>query len=425
MDLASKLFKGDRVIWLIFMFLCLISVVEVFSATSTIAYKNANHWAPIVRHATFLLGGFVLVLLLHNIPYKFFSVFIGLLPLAALMLIMTPFIGVSANDAHRWLEIFGIQFQPSEFGKLSSVVYVAFLLSKRNKFTDVQIFKWILFGIGAICILILPENFSTAFMLFGVCCLMMFVGQIPFMLLFKMVSVLILVFAIFGLSLVSMPESMLKYIPRAMTWKERIADFNKKSELKEGETYVINDNNYQVSHAKIAIARGGIFGQMPGHGQQRDFLPQAYSDFIYAIIIEELGIVGGLFVLLLYIMLLVRAGMIARKCDKLFPKFLVLGCGLLVVTQALANMAVAVNLIPVTGQPLPLISRGGTSTVITCIYFGIILSVSRFGAGMGEEDIAEETEEATEEPEINDEADSDETEKLGKKTITELETIVE
>ena len=164
---------------------------------------------------------------------------------------------------------------------------------------------------------------------------------------------------------------------------------------------------------------------MPGHGQQRDFLPQAYSDFIYAIIIEELGIVGGLFVLLLYIMLLVRAGMIARKCDKLFPKFLVLGCGLLVVTQALANMAVAVNLIPVTGQPLPLISRGGTSTVITCIYFGIILSVSRFGAGMGEDEIVEETEEATEETEINDEADSDETEKLGKKTITELETIVE
>lgn len=358
MDLASKLFKGDRVIWLIFMFLCLISVVEVFSATSTIAYKNANHWAPIVRHATFLLGGFVLVLLLHNVPYKFFPAFIGLLPISVLMLIITPFIGVSANDAHRWLEIFGIQFQPSEFGKLASIVYVAFLLSKRNKFTDAQLFKWILIGVGIICILILPENFSTAFMLFGVCFLMMFIGQIPFKMLFKLASVLILVLAMFVLALVTMPESMLKYIPRATTWKERIADFNHKSELKEGETYVINDDNYQVSHAKIAIARGGIIGQMPGHGQQRDFLPQAYSDFIYAIIIEELGIVGGFVVLLLYIMLLVRAGMIARKCDKLFPKFLVLGCGLLVVTQALANMAVAVNLIPVTGQPLPLISRG-------------------------------------------------------------------
>ena len=422
MDLASKLFKGDRVIWIIFMFLCLVSVVEVFSATSTIAYKNANHWAPIVRHATFLLGGFVVVILLHNIPYKFFSAFIALLPVSVLMLLITPFIGVSANDAHRWLELFGVQFQPSEFGKLSSVVYVAFLLSKRNKFTDVQLFKWLLLGIGIICVLILPENFSTAFMLFGVCFLMMFVGQIPLRLLFKLMAVLILVFSFLGAALIFMPDSAMKYLPnRAQTWKGRIADFNHKSDFKEGETYVINDDNYQVSHAKIAIARGGIIGQLPGHGQQRDFLPQAYSDFIYAIIIEELGVVGGVFVLLLYIMLLIRAGMIARRCDKLFPKFLVLGCGLLVVTQALANMAVAVNLIPVTGQPLPLISRGGTSTVITCIYFGIILSVSRFGAGMGEEDT---TEEGPEEAEVSEEPETEE-DNTAVKTIKELETIVE
>lgn len=422
MDLASKLFKGDRVIWIIFMFLCLVSVVEVFSATSTIAYKNANHWAPIVRHATFLLGGFVVVILLHNIPYKFFSAFIALLPVSVLMLLITPFIGVSANDAHRWLELFGVQFQPSEFGKLSSVVYVAFLLSKRNKFTDVQLFKWLLLGIGIICVLILPENFSTAFMLFGVCFLMMFVGQIPLRLLFKLMAVLILVFSFLGAALIFMPDSAMKYLPnRAQTWKGRITDFNHKSDFKEGETYVINDDNYQVSHAKIAIARGGIIGQLPGHGQQRDFLPQAYSDFIYAIIIEELGVVGGVFVLLLYIMLLIRAGMIARRCDKLFPKFLVLGCGLLVVTQALANMAVAVNLIPVTGQPLPLISRGGTSTVITCIYFGIILSVSRFGAGMGEEDT---TEEGSEETEVSEEPETEE-DNTEVKTIKELETIVE
>ena len=180
MDLASKLFKGDRVIWIIFMFLCLISVVEVFSATSTIAYKNANHWAPIVRHATFLLGGFVMVLLLHNIPCRFFSAFIILLPVSMLMLIVTPFIGVDANDAHRWLEIMGIQFQPSEFGKLACVVFVAFLLSKRGKLTENQIFKYILIGVGLTCVLILPENFSTAFMLFGVCFLMMFIGQLPF-----------------------------------------------------------------------------------------------------------------------------------------------------------------------------------------------------------------------------------------------------
>lgn len=176
-------------------------------------------------------------------------------------------------------------------------------------------------------------------------------------------------------------------------------DFTHKDKGAADGTYVITDDNYQVSHAKIAIARGGLLGKMPGHGQQRDFLPQAYSDFIYAIIIEELGLVGGIFVLLLYIMLLVRVGMIARRCEKAFPKYLVLGCGLLVVVQALANMAVAVNLIPVTGQPMPLVSRGGTSTILSCIYFGIILSVSRFGAGMGNE----EDEEISDEERLEDE----------------------
>lgn len=405
MDLASKLFKGDRVIWIIFMFLCLISVIEVFSATSTIAYKNANHWAPIVRHATFLLGGFVVVLLLHNIPCRFFSIVILLLPLSVLMLLVTPFIGVSANDAHRWLEIFGVQFQPSEFAKLACIVYVAFLLSKRNKLTENQIFKYILMGVGLTCILILPENFSTAIMLFGVCFLMMFIGQLPFRKMAALAGVLVLALVLFVTALVAMPTGVLKYVPRALTWKERISDFSRKETSQDASTYEITDDNYQVSHAKIAIARGGVFGQMPGHGQQRDFLPQAYSDFIYAIIIEEMGLVGGFFVLLLYVMLLVRVGMIARKCDKLFPKFLVLGCGLLVVIQAFANMAVAVNLIPVTGQPMPLVSRGGTSTVISCIYFGIILSVSRFGAGMGNEEAEEEElpEEATTEETVTDE----------------------
>ena len=389
MDLASKLFKGDRVIWIIFMFLCLISVVEVFSATSTIAYKNANHWAPIVRHATFLLGGFVLVLLLHNVPCRFFPAFILLLPVSVLMLLVTPFVGINANDAHRWLEIFGIQFQPSEFAKLASIVFIAFLLSKRSRFTDDQIFTYILIGVGVTCVLILPENFSTAFMLFGVCFLMMFIGQLPLMKLGKLAGVLILALILFIVLLRFTPAGVTQYLPdRFSTWQGRLERFfdGHESDTDENGVYKITDDNYQVSHAKIAIARGGVFGQLPGHGQQRDFLPQAYSDFIYAIIIEELGVVGGVFVLMLYIMLLVRVGMIARKCEKAFPKYLVLGCGLLIVVQALANMAVAVNLIPVTGQPMPLVSRGGTSTVISCIYFGIILSVSRFGANMGNEE---------------------------------------
>lgn len=401
MDLANKLFKGDRVIWIIFMFLCLISVVEVFSATSTLIYKNANHWSPIVRHASFLLAGFVCVLVIHNVPYKYLSAFTILLPVSVVMLLVTPIFGVMENDAHRWLRIFGFQFQPSEFAKLSAIVYIAFLLSKRPAMTNAQVFKWIMWGVGGVCMLILPENFSTAFMLFGVCFLLMFIGEIPIKYLFKTAAVLfILLFAVLGIMFLA-PKGMTQYLPdRITTWQARVERHfgSNADEQAEDGIYKITDDNFQESHAKIAIAHGGLLGRMPGHGQQRDFLPQAYSDFIYAIIIEEMGVLGGIFVLFLYIFLLVRVGIIARKCEKSFPKYLVLGCGLLIVVQALANMSVAVGLVPVTGQPLPLISRGGTSTMLTCVYFGIILSVSRFAAGMGEEEeITEDGEEFTDE----------------------------
>lgn len=395
MSLASKLFRGDRVIWIIFMFLCLISAVEVFSATSTLAYQNVNHWAPIGRHATFLVGGFLAVILLHNVPYSIFRAGILLFPISLIMLIVTPFVGISANDAHRWLSIFGIQLQPSEFAKLSLLILIAFLLSKRERITDDQIFKWILICTFVTCGLILPENFSTAFMLFGISFLMMFIGQLPIKKLLKLAGTLAALLMLFLAVLKFTPKEIVQsYLPgRLATWQARLERFGDDSaNYNAAGTYIVTDENYQVSHAKIAIARGGLFGQMPGHGQQRDFLPQAYSDFIYAIILEELGFAGGVFVLLLYIMLLVRVGMIARRCDNAFPKFLVLGCGLLIVVQALANMAVAVSLIPVTGQPMPLVSRGGTSTVISCVYFGIILSISRFGAHIRETDEEEQPE---------------------------------
>ena len=385
MGLVNKLFRGDRSVWIIFMFLCLVSLVEVYSATSTLAYKNTHFWVPIVRHASFLLAGFAAVLLLHNIPSKYYSIAIVLLPISMIMLLVTPFIGVSANDAHRWLSFMGIQFQPSEFAKLACVVFVAFMLSKQDRFTPDKTFWITIIGIAITCLLILPENFSTAFLLFVVCILMMFVGQAP---LKKMGLVLVALVLGGGIMLAAfkyIPDDFAnKYMPdRFVTWKGRLEDFNKdKGESK----FVINDENFQVNHAKIAIARGGIVGNLPGRSIQRDFLPQAYSDFIYAIIIEELGlIIGGIGVLMLYVILMFRVAIIARRCEKLFPKYLALGCGLLIVIQAFINMAVAVNLIPVTGQPLPLISRGGTSTMLTCFYFGIILSVSRFGAGMGEE----------------------------------------
>ena len=395
MGLINKLFRGDRSVWIIFMLLCLVSLVEVYSATSTLAYKNTYFWTPIVRHASFLLAGFAAVILLHNIPSKYYSVAIILLPISMLMLLVTPFIGVNVNTSYRFLAFMGIQFQPSEFAKLACIVFVAFMLSKQERFTPDKTFWITIIGVGITCLLIFPENFSTAFLLFVVCFLMMFVGQAPL----KKMGLMLVSLILLG----SLTIAVIRYVPddfankhlpdRFMTWKGRIDDFSKD---KEGSKFVVNDDNYQVGHAKIAIARGGILGKLPGRSVQRDFLPQAYSDFIYAIIIEELGlIVGGVGVLMLYVILMFRVAIIARRCEKLFPKYLALGCGLLIVIQAFINMAVAVNLIPVTGQPLPLISRGGTSTMLTCFYFGIILSVSRFGAGMGAEiDDAEEDEEA-------------------------------
>ncbi|MDH6312884.1 cell division protein FtsW [Parabacteroides sp. PFB2-10] len=393
MDLASKLFKGDRVIWIIFMFFCLISLVEVFSATSTLAYKNANHWAPIVRHASFLLGGFVVILVIHNFPSKYFSLLIIFLPISIVLLLLAPYIGVEINDTTRWIKLFGIQFQPSEIAKLSLIVFTAFMLSLRNRFTEKQIFNTILIAAGVTCGIIFGDNISTAVMLFGICYLMMFIGQLPFWRVFRLGAILLASLALFLFLLYVTPVDVIQKLPdrlegRLLTAKGRIerAIHPPEEKVDANGVIVITDDHYQEIHAKIAIARGGVVGKMPGHGQQRDFLPQAYSDFIYAIIIEELGIVGGLFVLLLYVILLFRVGIIARRCESSFAKFLVMGCGLVIVVQAFANMAVAVDLIPVTGQPLPLISRGGTSTLITCVYIGIILSISRFGAGMGNEE---------------------------------------
>ena len=384
MELAGKLFKGDRSVWIIFMFLCLISLVEVYSATSTLVYRTAYYWTPIVRHASFLLAGFVGVLLLSNIPSRFFSVAIFFLPIAMILLLVTIYIGEKTNEGARWLSIFGISFQPSEIAKLTCIVFVAFMLSRQERITPNLTFWITILGVGLTCLFIFPENLSTAALLFLVCFLIMFVGQAQMKKMLILFVCLIVGLGVLYASIRYVPtETLQKYLPRLATWQGRFDDFRTD---KETYKYEINDDNFQVNHAKIAIARGGLFGKLPGRSVQRDFLPQAYSDFIYAIIIEELGLIGGFVVLLLYVILMFRVAIIARRCERLFPKYLALGCGLLIVIQAFVNMAVAVNLIPVTGQPLPLISRGGTSAIITSMYFGFILSVSRFGAGMGDKD---------------------------------------
>jgi cell division protein FtsW len=414
-DFGRKIFKGDKVIWSVFIALCVISLVEIFSATSTIVYRQQNIWGPVLRHAMFLIAGVGVILLIHNIPYRYFSSLIFVLLGAILLLILTPFIGTSVNGAERWISFMGITIQPSEIAKISLMGTIAFLLSRQNGSNDALIFKWMIGLMLVVTGIIAMDNLSTAVLLFVVCYLLMFIGNVKLMRLLKVAGAGVAVILLFLLLLNVIPESWTDDGPlsRLGTWQNRIEHFGSRNELSEEEYFTITDENYQVAHAKIAISNGGLLGVFPGNSTERDFLPQAYSDFIYAIIIEEMGLVGGLFVLMLYVIILIRAGMIARKTEKLFPKYLVLGSAMMLSIQAFINMAVAVNLIPVTGQPLPLISRGGTSTLITCAYFGLMLSADRFGIGKKKnEEPVESTVERDEEREETSSSEALEEEKV-------------
>lgn len=377
----SKIFKGDKIIWSVFIALCIISLIEVFSATSTIVYRQQNHWGPILRHATFLLGGVGVILFIHNVPYKYLSSLIFVLIASVVLLILTWFMGTEINGAERWIRIMGVSIQPSEIAKISLMGTIAFLLSRQNKDNERILFLWMIGLMSLVCFIIAVDNLSTALLLFIVCFVLMFIGNVRFMYLAKtaLVGMAVVAFVVFFLMIIPASWTQSKLLGRTATWKARIDRFGNSPEKDHESYYQITDENYQVAHSKIAIANGGVFGKFPGNSKERDFLPQAYSDFIYSIILEEMGLLGGTVVLILYIIIMMRAGKIARKTEKLFPKYLILGSALMLGMQAFVNMAVAVNLIPVTGQPLPLISRGGTSTLITCAYFGIILSADRFG----------------------------------------------
>ncbi|OIP85240.1 MAG: hypothetical protein AUK44_00310 [Porphyromonadaceae bacterium CG2_30_38_12] len=379
-SLLKKYFRGDTTLWVAFIMLCVVSVIEMYSASSTLAYKAANHTAPMLRHVEFLAGGALIAVIVHLVPYRFIRLlsFLGLF-LSICLLIVVQFKGQSENDATRWLVIGGVQFQPSELAKLSVIIVAADFISRiKNPETDENRYFWLIMLMLAMVLpLILIENFSTAIILFGVIFLMMFIGKISL----KKLGLLaggLAVLAVLGFGAIkAIPkDSMPSTFKRAYTWTNRIDRFFDKSKTKE-DKYAITDDNRQVQHGRIAIARGGFFGVLPGNSIERDFLPQAYSDFIYAIIIEEVGMFGGVVVIMLYLILLYRAGRIATESPTVFPAVVVIGLSLMIVIQAFVNMSVATSLGPVTGQPLPLISRGGTSILITCIYFGVILGVTR------------------------------------------------
>ena len=389
MDLIKDLFKGDKVIWIIFLFLCLISIVEVFSAASTLTYKSGDHWGPITQHSVILMVGAVIVVLVHNIPCKYFSVIpFFLLPLSCILLLFVMGMGIITGDrvngAARWMTFFGIQFQPSELAKMAVIIVTAFILSKfqEEDGANPKAFKYIMWIIGIVFLLIAPENGSTAALLAGVVFLMMLIGRVPWKQIGKLVGTVGVVLTLLVSVIVIIPPSVYENVPgthRFSTWQSRIKGFFEDKGAVPAAKFDI-DKDAQVAHANIAIATSHIVGKMPGNSVQRDFLSQAFSDFIFAIVIEELGLLGGAFIVMLYLWLLIRAGRIAKRSDKHFPAFLVMGIALLLVSQAMLNMMVAVGLFPVTGQPLPLISKGGTSTLINCAYIGMILSVSRYVA---------------------------------------------
>ena len=393
----GNIFKGDKVIWMVFFFLCMISIVEVFSASSNLTYKSHNYIGPIVYHTGTILFGVLVAVITLNIPCRFFKLMTPfLLLISAITLIWVLAFGQSINGANRVIPIFGITFQPSEIAKGTIVLATAQILSamQRENGADKKAFKWILWITVPTCVLIGLENLSTAALLFLVIMIMMFIGLVPMRQLGKLVGILGL-FVVLAVGMVLLvghdttgqetvkteqadqpkkKSKLEKMLHRADTWKGRILKFGKEDVTPQ--EYDL-DKDAQVAHANIAIVSSGIIGKGPGQSVERDFLSQAFSDFIYAIVIEELGILGAAFVVFLYIILLYRAARIASRCENNFPAFLVMGLALLLVIQAAFNMMVAVGLAPVTGQPLPLISKGGTSTIINCAYVGTILSISR------------------------------------------------
>ena len=393
----GNIFKGDKVIWMIFFFLCMISIVEVFSASSNLTYKSQNYIGPIVYHTGTIIFGVVVAIVTLNIPCRFFKLMTPfMLLITAITLLWVLIGGQTINGANRVISLMGFTFQPSEIAKGTIVLATAQILSamQRENGADRKAFKWILWITIPTCFLIGLENLSTAALLFAVVILMMFIGLVPLKQLGKLVGILAFL-AFLGIAMVMIvgndttgqevakteqtdqpkkKSKLEKMLHRADTWKGRILKFGKDDVTPQ--EYDL-DKDAQVAHANIAIVSSNIIGKGPGQSVERDFLSQAFSDFIFAIVIEELGLLGAAFVVFLYIILLYRSARIASRCENNFPAFLVMGLALLLVVQAAFNMMVAVGLAPVTGQPLPLISKGGTSTIINCAYVGAILSISR------------------------------------------------
>lgn len=365
--------KGDKTIWAIIAILAIFSFLPVYSASTNLVYVagKGSTFGYLFKHAMLLLVGFGIVFAIHKIPYRYFSgLSVIMLPVVVVLLIVTLTQGtvIGGANASRWIRIpfVGVGFQTSTMAAVILMIYISRYLA-RNKDKKIELkesFLTLWLPVGVILALILPANFSTTAIVFTMVMLLVFLGGYPFKYIMLILGVGVLALSIFILTARAFPDTMKN--SRISTWSNRIENYMSGN----------SEDNYQAEKAKIAIASGEIYGKGPGKSVQKNFLPQSSSDFIYAIIGEEFGIVGAIFIILLYLGLLFRIVIIATKTKTIFGTLLVLGVGLPIVFQALINMAVAVGLFPVTGQPLPLISTGGTSIWMTCFAIGIILSVS-------------------------------------------------
>ena len=361
--------KGDRVIWMVVVILLVLSLLSVYSTTGNLAYqyRSGNTFSYLIEQIAYILVGLLFVFLFQLVHYRWFIKFstVGLY-VAIVLLILTFIIGKNYNEAARWLPLPGTgkTFMPSDVAKIALVMYLSrvLALNQDNKKDYKNAFRNMALAIAGVCVLILPANFSTAALVFLTAFALLFVGKVPF----KYMALLVFSGA-FAFSLFIGISSLMNRDTRINTWKNRI------------ETYMEggDSDNYQADQAKVAIVQGGLFGKGPGKSTQRNLLPHPYSDFIYAIIIEEYGsLVGGVLVVFLYLWLFFRAGLIIRKSKSTYGAFLAFGLSMGLVLQAFVNMAVSVGLIPVTGQTLPLVSKGGSSIVFTSIAVGMLLSLS-------------------------------------------------
>jgi cell division protein FtsW len=407
--------KGDKVIWASVLLLVVVSLLVVYSATGSLAYKmyKGNTEVYLFKQIAFILVGLCIIYFAHRVNYTIYSQVAKILFILSIpLLLYTLLFGVTLNEGSRWirLPIINLTMQTSDLAKLSLFMFLARLLSrKQNKIKDFyKGFLPVIIPVAVTCMLIAPANLSTALLLGASCMLLMFIGRVRtkhllLTIFFAMIPLVLLVSAAVVKHKTSSDEEVTpvkekssRLFARVDTWIGRVENFM------YGSKEDTDDDHYQVNQAKIAIARGGFIGKGPGNGEARNFLPQAYNDYIYATLIEEYGLIGGGFILFVYIVFLYRSIRLFKRCPYAFGAFLALGLSFTLVIQALANMAVNVNLFPVTGVTLPLVSMGGSSFLFTCLSIGIILSVARNVEQLEGEKDKEQQEESESEEEDDD-----------------------